>query len=250
MSPFRAVDTKDNPRYLPETEPSSPWISSSPTGQEPLSGGSTTCPSDVEDEIDMAIPLFGTSDPNSDASSTTTLYTKSRAYGTVPVKASPQKQYYGTYQDIQDSHIPIQIRSQGQNAFTRFFSWITGSRSDQVVVADEAESLLYAKSVETAPLLVQVREISYPVTPIEECSPWDYAEDPSHTTWQKEAKLLAQYSGPLIVTFLLHYSVTLGSVFTVGRIGMAELGAVNRKCLPTTHEDANNKESDLFYFTS
>ncbi|KAM7218003.1 putative transporter [Rhypophila decipiens] len=47
------------------------------------------------------------------------------------------------------------------------------------------------------------------------------------TTWQREAITLIKYSAPLIVTFLLHYSVTIGSVLTVGRLGMVELAAVN-----------------------
>jgi MATE family multidrug resistance protein len=52
------------------------------------------------------------------------------------------------------------------------------------------------------------------------------------TTWQREAKTLVQYAAPLIVTFLLHYSVTVASVLTVGRLGMEELAAVNCECLP------------------
>ncbi|KAJ4208280.1 hypothetical protein NW759_013717 [Fusarium solani] len=47
------------------------------------------------------------------------------------------------------------------------------------------------------------------------------------TTWQREAKTLVQYAAPLIATFLLHYSVTVASVLTVGRLGMEELAAVN-----------------------
>ncbi|KAK1750466.1 putative transporter [Echria macrotheca] len=47
------------------------------------------------------------------------------------------------------------------------------------------------------------------------------------TSWQREAKTLVSYSAPLIATFLLHYSVTIGSVLTVGRLGMLELAAVN-----------------------
>lgn len=49
------------------------------------------------------------------------------------------------------------------------------------------------------------------------------------TTWQREAKVLGQYSGPLIVTFLLQYSLTVASIFTIGHIGKIELGAVSRK---------------------
>ncbi|KAJ9644718.1 hypothetical protein H2201_006129 [Coniosporium apollinis] len=48
-----------------------------------------------------------------------------------------------------------------------------------------------------------------------------------HTTWQREAKVLAKYSRSLILTFILQYSLTVASVFTVGHIGKVELGAVS-----------------------
>ena len=48
-----------------------------------------------------------------------------------------------------------------------------------------------------------------------------------HTTWQREAKTLARYSGPLVVTFVLQYSLTVASIFTVGHLGKVELGAVS-----------------------
>lgn len=47
------------------------------------------------------------------------------------------------------------------------------------------------------------------------------------TTWQREAKVLAQYSIPLMVTFILQYSLTVASIFAVGHIGTVELGAVS-----------------------
>lgn len=47
------------------------------------------------------------------------------------------------------------------------------------------------------------------------------------TTWQREAKVLAKYSRSLILTFLLQYSLTMASIFTVGHIGKVELGAVS-----------------------
>lgn len=47
------------------------------------------------------------------------------------------------------------------------------------------------------------------------------------TTWQREAKVLARYSGPLIVTFLLQYSLTVASILTVGHLGKEELAAVS-----------------------
>lgn len=48
-----------------------------------------------------------------------------------------------------------------------------------------------------------------------------------HTTWQREAKVIARYSAPLMATFLLQYSLTVASIFTVGHIGTVELGAVS-----------------------
>lgn len=47
------------------------------------------------------------------------------------------------------------------------------------------------------------------------------------TTWQREAKVLGKYSPSLICTFLLQYSLTVASIFTVGHIGKVELGAVS-----------------------
>ncbi|KZF23129.1 MATE efflux family protein [Xylona heveae TC161] len=47
------------------------------------------------------------------------------------------------------------------------------------------------------------------------------------TSWQREAKVLGKYSRSLIVTFLLQYSLTVASIFTVGRLGKLELGAVS-----------------------
>lgn len=47
------------------------------------------------------------------------------------------------------------------------------------------------------------------------------------TTWQREAKVLFKYSRPLMGTFLLQYSLTVVSIFTVGHIGKIELGAIS-----------------------
>lgn len=47
------------------------------------------------------------------------------------------------------------------------------------------------------------------------------------TTWQREAKTLWKYSLPLVITFILQYSLTVASIFTVGHLGTIELGAVS-----------------------
>ncbi|KAJ5239043.1 hypothetical protein N7468_003662 [Penicillium chermesinum] len=48
-----------------------------------------------------------------------------------------------------------------------------------------------------------------------------------NTTWKREAIVIGQYSAPLMLTFLLQYSLTLASVFTIGHLGKEELGAVS-----------------------
>ncbi|KAG9238466.1 MATE transporter [Amylocarpus encephaloides] len=47
------------------------------------------------------------------------------------------------------------------------------------------------------------------------------------TTWQRESKTIVGYAGPLVITFLLQYSLTVASIFTVGHLGTIELGAVS-----------------------
>jgi multidrug resistance protein, MATE family len=47
------------------------------------------------------------------------------------------------------------------------------------------------------------------------------------TEWQQEARVLARYSRSLILTFMLQYSLTVASIFSVGHIGKIELGAVS-----------------------
>jgi MATE family multidrug resistance protein len=49
------------------------------------------------------------------------------------------------------------------------------------------------------------------------------------TTWQREAKTVLSYCGPLIVTFFLQYSINVAGIFAVGRIGTIELGAISCK---------------------
>jgi MATE family multidrug resistance protein len=111
--------------------------------------------------------------------------------------------------------------------FRRLYRYLFSTK----VPEDELSTGIYAKAVETTPLLASIYE-GGPTTPAdsdEEHNRWEAAVA-AHilkTTWQREAKTLVQYSAPLIVAFLLHYSVTIGSVLTVGRIGMVELGAVN-----------------------
>ncbi|CRK43503.1 hypothetical protein BN1723_016210 [Verticillium longisporum] len=54
------------------------------------------------------------------------------------------------------------------------------------------------------------------------------------TTWQREAKTIISYALPLVGTFMLQYSINVVSIFTVGRIGRLELGAVSLATMTAT----------------
>ncbi|KAK0721695.1 mate-domain-containing protein [Lasiosphaeria miniovina] len=96
---------------------------------------------------------------------------------------------------------------------------------------DHEEPDFSGAAAETTPLLPDDSSIDeLPTPPPNEIHErWEeaVATHSVKTSWQRETKTLVQYSAPLIATFLLHYSVTIGSVLTVGRLGMVELAAVN-----------------------
>lgn len=46
------------------------------------------------------------------------------------------------------------------------------------------------------------------------------------TTWRREAQVIGKYTAPLMVTFLLQYSLTVASIFTLGHMGKEQLSAV------------------------
>lgn len=48
-------------------------------------------------------------------------------------------------------------------------------------------------------------------------------------TWPHEVRTIASGAAPLIVTFLLQYSIDVSSLIAAGRLGKTELGAVSRE---------------------
>ena len=58
---------------------------------------------------------------------------------------------------------------------------------------------------------------------------WEAAvvADRTQTTWQREAKTIAIWSMPLLGTYVLQRSINMVGVFSVGRLGTTELGAVS-----------------------
>ncbi|KAL9098619.1 MAG: hypothetical protein Q9163_005754 [Psora crenata] len=103
------------------------------------------------------------------------------------------------------------------------------TRSD-VESGDDVPDEEAGRMRETAPLLGDAdRSYGGQNTPENIDQKWEEAvlEGRIQTTWQREAKVLARYSGPLVLTFLLQYSLTVASIFTVGHLGKVELGAVS-----------------------
>ena len=47
------------------------------------------------------------------------------------------------------------------------------------------------------------------------------------TTWNREAMVIGKYAAPLMITFVLQYSLTVSSIFTLGHLGKRELGGVS-----------------------
>ena len=102
-------------------------------------------------------------------------------------------------------------------------------RSDEEA-ADEVADGISPGLAETTPLLGNP-DLPYggQASPKQLDKKWEEAVKAGkiNTTWQREAKVLARYSAPLIATFLLQYSLTVASIFTVGHLGKIELGAVS-----------------------
>ncbi|THC90981.1 hypothetical protein EYZ11_009549 [Aspergillus tanneri] len=48
-----------------------------------------------------------------------------------------------------------------------------------------------------------------------------------HTTWKRESQVIGKNAAPLVLTFILQYSLTVASIFTLGHLGKKELGAVS-----------------------
>nr|POE79650.1 ethionine resistance-conferring protein 1 [Quercus suber] len=112
-----------------------------------------------------------------------------------------------------------------RSGFGKLLAIPRGERS----AGQEAESV-QRTTTETSPLLGDAsRPYGGQDDPETINKKWEEAvkEGKIQTTWQREAKTLAKYSLPLMATFLLQYSLTVASIFTVGHIGTAELGAVS-----------------------
>jgi MATE family multidrug resistance protein len=67
-------------------------------------------------------------------------------------------------------------------------------------------------------------------------SSWEYAVDAGiiHTTYWREAKVIAKSAPQLYITFALQYSLTIASIFAAGRLGKNELAGVSLGSMTAT----------------
>ncbi|KAL6710263.1 hypothetical protein ACN47E_009209 [Coniothyrium glycines] len=129
---------------------------------------------------------------------------------------------------------PKQPRAGSQGPSSRLASKISFSGLRKVKSTPDEESTVGALESETSALLGGAGgDSSRPYggldTPRTINQKWSeaVAAGKINTSWQREAKVLTKSSGPLILTFLLQYSLPVASIFTVGHIGKIELGAVS-----------------------
>jgi len=142
---------------------------------------------------------------------------------------------------LRDNHIlPPKHRRSAQESQLRTLYRSVFSTKVRVPTVPEDGPLpdTLAKAAETTPLLRHVPSLQNLALPLIESPSSELGHELFEeavaaniltTTWRREAKTLIQYSRSLAATFLLHYSVTIASIYTVGRIGSLELGAVSRK---------------------
>ncbi|KAF4979872.1 hypothetical protein FZEAL_4006 [Fusarium zealandicum] len=127
---------------------------------------------------------------------------------------------------LRDNHVlpPKHTRRQ-QGFFSQLYRRLFSTKVPQD--EDEETSAITVQSPnERAPLLGSQTD-SLGTEHLNETWEHAVAEHRIRTTWQREAKTIMEYSAPLIVTFLLQYSINVTSIFAVGRIGKMELGAVS-----------------------
>ncbi|KAJ4225482.1 hypothetical protein NW759_005176 [Fusarium solani] len=127
---------------------------------------------------------------------------------------------------LRDNHVlPPKHSHKSQGFFPRLYRRLFSTKVPQGE-DEETPAVTVQPPDETAPLLGAQNGGALPEHLNET---WEHAvaEHRIKTTWQREAKTIVSYSGPLIVTFLLQYSINVTSIFAVGRIGKMELGAVS-----------------------
>ncbi|KAI9053021.1 hypothetical protein LZ554_003291 [Drepanopeziza brunnea f. sp. 'monogermtubi'] len=128
---------------------------------------------------------------------------------------------------LRDNHLapPKHPEAKERGALDRIYKWLFSPRRPK---ADSDEEGVEEQSETTALLGDSVPETARNRHERLNAQ-WEaaVASGKIKTTWQREAKTLWTYSSPLVITFVLQYSLTVASIFTVGHLGKVELGAVS-----------------------
>ncbi|KAH8680883.1 MATE efflux family protein [Xylariales sp. PMI_506] len=132
---------------------------------------------------------------------------------------------------LRDNHIlpPKHVVTEEPGPVTKVYKWMFSTKVRRPVDDEEAP---VAGPSETSPLLPE-GGLVVPSSQQQEHEhlneQWEaaVASGKIQTTWQREAKTIGAYSWPMIITFLLQYSVNIASIFAVGHIGKVELGAIS-----------------------
>ncbi|KAI1174625.1 MATE efflux family protein [Nemania sp. FL0916] len=129
---------------------------------------------------------------------------------------------------LRDNHLlpPKHAREERRGLFSRLYRAVFSTKVRRTR-RDEEVSESTDRASEYSPLLPDTPGASTPDAEHLDAQ-WEaaVAHGIIETTWQREAKTIASYSPPLILTFMLQYSINITSIFTVGRLGKVELGAV------------------------
>lgn len=134
---------------------------------------------------------------------------------------------------LRDNHLapPKHPELAKRSTISQLYRWIFSSKRPRPAEDVEAPvaPLFTAEPSETSALLGHGPEESTRSRHERLNRQWEeaVATGKIKTTWQREAKTLWRYASPLVVTFILQYSLTVASIFTVGHLGKVELGAVS-----------------------
>jgi len=234
---------------------SASYLSASPIAQESIARDLAEWP---DDDIEAPESDSPSSEDESSGSSTvrpeTLQHSMANSYrrpsfvafgGTRPAIAAPHPQEvkYLTKKEkkqsrdeerslLRDNHVmpPKHPEPPRRSALNRLYRRLFSTKIPKSEVDEEAAAPLFtAEPSETSALLGNTIVESSRSRHERLNAQWEaaVASGKIKTTWRREAKTLWRYSSPLVVTFVLQYSLTVASIFTVGHLGKVELGAVS-----------------------
>lgn len=232
----------------------SSYLSSSPIAQESIARDLADYSEDEDNEVAVAADGCSSSGEDSEAStvrpsdqqpSMSTAYRRlsSVTYGGSRSAVTPLPDiHYVIKKDkaqarkeetslLRDNHLapPNHLQAAKQSKFSKIYHRLFGKADPIAGDDEEATGDFSAQPSETTALLDGGAPESTRDGHERRNRIWEQAVAAGKikTTWHRETKTLVKNASPLIVTFVLEYSFTVASIFTVGRLGTVELAAVS-----------------------